>query len=54
MPRASLAPLLWRLYRGHVMNGPYAREGLAFLAQRHRALLHGAIHGWRSYRRARP
>jgi GT2 family glycosyltransferase len=54
MPRASLAPLLWRLYRGHVMNGPCAREGLAFLARRHRALLQGAIQGWRSYRRARP
>jgi GT2 family glycosyltransferase len=53
MPRASLAPLLWRLYRGHVMNGPYAREGLGFLARRHRALLDGAVGGWRSYRRAR-
>jgi GT2 family glycosyltransferase len=53
MPRASLAPLLWRLYRGHVLNGPYAREGLGFLARRHRALLEGAVGGWRSYRRAR-
>jgi len=53
MPRASLAPLLWRLYRGHVMNGPYAREGLGFLARRHRALLEGAVGGWRSHRRAR-
>ena len=53
MPRASLAPLLWRLYRGHVMNGPYAREGLAFLARRHRAFCEGVLGGWRSYRRAR-
>jgi GT2 family glycosyltransferase len=53
MPRASLAPLLWRLYRGHVMNRPYAGQGLAFLARRHRALLDGALGGWRSYRRAR-
>jgi GT2 family glycosyltransferase len=53
MPRASLAPLLWRLYRSHVMNGPYAREGLAFLGRRHRALLEGALGGWRSYRHAR-
>ena len=53
MPRASLPPLLWRLYRGHVLNGPYAREGLTFLARRHRALLEGALGGWRSHRRAR-
>ena len=53
MPRASLAPLLWRLYRGHVMNRPYAGQGLAFLARRHRALLEGTLGGWRSYRRAR-
>ena len=49
-PRASVAPLLWRLYRGHVMNRPYAREGLAFLAARHRALLRGTLDGWRTYR----
>ena len=53
MPRASLAPLLWRLYRGHVMNGPYAREGLVFLARRHRALFDGVLGGWQSYRCAR-
>ena len=53
MPRTALAPLVWRLYRGHVMNGPYARQGLAFLLQRHRALLEGVVAGWRSHRRAR-
>jgi GT2 family glycosyltransferase len=53
MPGGSLPPLLWRLYRGHVMNGPYAREGPAFLARRHRAFLGGVVGGWRSYRRAR-
>lgn len=50
MPPRSLPPLLWRLYRGHVMNRPYAREGLAFLAARHRAFLGGVVGGWRTYR----
>ena len=50
MPRGSLAPLFWRLYRGHVMNGPYAREGLAFLAARHRAMLAGTVDAWRTHR----
>jgi len=50
MPRRSLAPLLWRLYRSHVMNGPYVREGLAFLAARNRAMLAGTVDGWRTYR----
>src|SRR5262249_9685153 len=46
MPRASLPPLLWRLYRGHVMNRPYASEGLVFLARRHRVLVGGALGRW--------
>lgn len=50
LPRRSLAPLLWRLYRGHVMNRPYAGEGVAFLAARHWAMLEGVIGGWRTYR----
>lgn len=50
MPRRSLAPLAWRLYRSHVMNGPFAREGLGFLAARHGALLGGTVDGWRTYR----
>src|SRR5262249_23273758 len=53
MPRGSLPALLWRLYRGHVLNRPYAREGLVFLARRHRALVEGVVGGWRSYRGAR-
>lgn len=57
MPRRSLPALLWRLYRGHVLNGPYARLGLAFVAARHRALLEGALgavwtyRAWRGSRR---
>lgn len=50
MPRRTLPALLWRLYRGHVMNGPYAREGVGFLAARHRALLTGTRDAWRTYR----
>ena len=50
MPRRSLAPLLWRLYRGHVMNRPYAREGLAFVVARTRAMVMGTVDGWRTYR----
>ena len=50
MPRRSLGPLLWRLYRSHVMNGPHAREGVGFLAARHRAMLVGAVDGWQTYR----
>ena len=50
MPRASLAPLMWRLYRGHVLNGPYLREGMSFLAARHAAMLRGTLSGWRTYR----
>jgi glycosyltransferase involved in cell wall biosynthesis len=61
MPRRALGPVLWRLYRGHVMNGPCAREGATFLAARHGAWLRGLLDGWRTYRgwrrdarRARP
>jgi GT2 family glycosyltransferase len=50
MPRASLLPLAWRLYRAHVMNRPFAREGLPFLVARHRAMLEGLLGGWRTYR----
>lgn len=49
-PRRVLPRLLWRLYRGHVMNRPYAREGVAFLAARHGAMVAGLASGWRSYR----
>jgi GT2 family glycosyltransferase len=49
-PARAVPRLLWRLYRGHVMNRPYAREGGAFLAARHRAMLAGLASGWRSHR----
>jgi GT2 family glycosyltransferase len=49
-PRHAWAAIAWRLYRGHVMNRPYARQGVSFLAARHRALIRGAGQGWRSYR----
>lgn len=49
-PRRALPQLLWRLYRGHVMNRPYVREGAAFVAARHRAMVAGLASGWRSHR----
>ncbi|MGH6692459.1 MAG: glycosyltransferase family 2 protein [Gammaproteobacteria bacterium] len=49
MPRASLGQLLWRLYRGHVLNRPYLREGVPVLAARHAAMLGGTLAGWRTY-----
>lgn len=53
MPRAALPRLLWRLYRSHVLNRPYAREGLAFLLARHRAFLDGLAASVVTYRRWR-
>jgi GT2 family glycosyltransferase len=50
LPRRVWLGVAWRLYRNHVMNRPLAREGVGFLVDRHRALLLGAGHGWRSYR----
>lgn len=55
-PRRVLPRLLWRLYRGHVLNRPYAREGLAFLWARHRAFTSGVVRGlaaWVAWRRER-
>ena len=52
-PRRALPRLLWRLYRGHVMNRPYARQGAGFLLARHRAWAAGLAAGWRTYRGAR-
>jgi GT2 family glycosyltransferase len=51
-PRAAVASMLWRLYRGHVMNRPYAREGLPFLLARHRAFVGGLARGMRAWREA--
>jgi GT2 family glycosyltransferase len=53
LPRRAWPAVAWRLYRAHVMNRPYAREGLGFLAARHRALMAGAHQGWGSYRQWR-
>ena len=53
MPRSVLPRLLWRVYRAHVLNRPYAREGLGFLLARHRAFVLGVAAGWRSDRRRR-
>jgi GT2 family glycosyltransferase len=53
MPRASIPRLLWRLYRSHVLNRPYAREGATFLSARHRALVAGLLLGWATYRQWR-
>ncbi len=53
-PARVLPRVLWRLYRAHVMNRPYAREGMRFLAARHRAMLAGLAGGlgaWRAWRR---
>lgn len=53
MPRPSVPVLLWRLYRGHVMNRPFAREGGRFLVARHLAFIGGVAKGWRSFRHCR-
>jgi hypothetical protein len=50
LPRRVWPAVAWRLYRRHVLNRPYASEGLGFLVARHRALLLGTGQGWRSYR----
>ncbi len=50
LPPRVWPAVAWRLYRNHVLNRPHAREGLGFLAARHRALVAGAGQGWRSYR----
>jgi hypothetical protein len=51
MPRSTLPVLLWRLYRSHVMNRPYAQEGIQFLLSRHRAFLQGVVRGWQTFLR---
>jgi GT2 family glycosyltransferase len=49
MPRRVLPVLLWRLYRGHVMNRPYAHEGIHFLLARHQAFVTGIGAGFRTF-----
>jgi GT2 family glycosyltransferase len=53
LPRAALPTLLWRLYRAHVLNRPYLRQGLAFVADRHAAFLSGVAAARASHRRYR-
>lgn len=48
-PRASVPPLLWKLYRGHVLNRPYVTEGPAFVLARHRAYVAGVRAAWATY-----
>lgn len=50
MPRVCIPRLLWRLYRGHVLNRPYALDGAKFLLVRHRAFVAGLVLGWATYR----
>jgi GT2 family glycosyltransferase len=51
MPPQRLPVLLWHLYRGHVLNRAFAREGLRFLLARHRAFVGGVTQSWLTYRR---
>ena len=53
IPRPSIPRLLWRLYRGHVLNRPYAREGVGFLLARHRAFVGGLLLVRATYRQWR-
>jgi GT2 family glycosyltransferase len=53
-PRCHLPGRWWRLYRAHVLNGPYLAEGPAFLARRHAAFARGVAAGvWTWARRPR-
>jgi GT2 family glycosyltransferase len=51
LPRAVLPRLLWRLYRAHVLNRPFLREGVAFVLRRHRAFAAGVLAGLATGRR---
>jgi GT2 family glycosyltransferase len=53
LPRATLPTLLWRLYRAHVLNRPFLRQGVAFLLRRHQAFLTGVVTARASDRRRR-
>jgi len=53
LPSAALPTLLWRLYRAHVLNGPYLRLGPAFVAARHAAFVSGVAAARASHRRRR-
>lgn len=53
LPRAALPLLVWRLYRAHVLNRPFLRQGAAFVVRRHRAFLAGVLTARASDRRRR-
>jgi GT2 family glycosyltransferase len=53
LPRTMLPRLLWRLYRAHVLNRPFLRQGVVFVLRRHRAFLTGVAAARASDRRRR-
>lgn len=53
LPPGTLPVLLWRLYRAHVLNRPFVREGPGFVAARHAAFVRGVAAGRASDRRRR-
>ena len=53
LPRAVVPPLLWRLYRAHVLNRPFLRQGMGFVLRRHRAFVAGVVAARASDRRRR-
>jgi glycosyltransferase involved in cell wall biosynthesis len=53
LPRRTLPILIWRLYRAHVLNRPFLREGPRFVLRRHRAFLAGVVAAHASDRRRR-
>jgi glycosyltransferase involved in cell wall biosynthesis len=52
-PASAMPVLLWRLYRAHVLNRPYLREGPRFVLRRHRAFVSGVAAAGVSRFRAR-
>jgi GT2 family glycosyltransferase len=53
LPPGTVPTLLWRLYRAHVLNRPFLRQGVAFLVRRHRAFVAGVLAARGSDRRRR-
>jgi glycosyltransferase involved in cell wall biosynthesis len=53
LPPSTLPVLLWRLYRAHVLNRPFLREGPAFVLRRHQAFVAGVAGARVSDRRRR-
>jgi GT2 family glycosyltransferase len=53
LPAGTLPTLLWRLYRAHVLNRAFLRQGVAFLLRRHHAFVAGVLAARGSDRRRR-